>query len=70
MTDESPSTTSSESSTPVRKGPFRPVYRVQVPDAVKNGEALQFTIKVFKVDTNGGRRYCIVLKHSQGFINA
>ena len=32
-----------------RTGPFEPKYIVKVPDAVKNGEVLQFTIKVYKV---------------------
>ena len=29
--------------------PFHPPFRVVVPDAVKNGEVLQFSIKVYKV---------------------
>ncbi|OWF45285.1 sorting nexin-5-like isoform X2 [Mizuhopecten yessoensis] len=33
-------------------GPFQPLFSVKVPDAVKNGEILQFNIKVFKPDTD------------------
>lgn len=43
---------SSPESSPSRLAavPFHPPYRVTVPDAVKNGEVLQFTIKVYKWD--------------------
>ncbi|XP_033743528.1 sorting nexin-5-like [Pecten maximus] len=34
------------------KGPFQPLFSVKVPDAVKNGEILQFNIKVFKTNTD------------------
>ena len=42
---------SSPESSPSRLSavPFHPLYRVTVPDAVKNGDVLQFTIKVYKV---------------------
>lgn len=33
-------------------GPVQPLFSVKVPDAVKNGETLQFNIKVFKTDTD------------------
>ncbi|XP_060080085.1 sorting nexin-5-like [Ylistrum balloti] len=34
------------------KGPIKPLFSVKVPDAVKNGEILQFNIKVLKTDTD------------------
>ncbi|XP_064606102.1 sorting nexin-5-like [Liolophura sinensis] len=34
---------------PVLEEPFAPLYKIRVADAVKNGEAVQFTIKVHKV---------------------
>jgi hypothetical protein len=44
---------SSPESSPSRLSavPFHPLYRVTVPDAVKNGDVLQFTIKVYKVSS-------------------
>ncbi|XP_053399592.1 sorting nexin-5-like [Mercenaria mercenaria] len=43
---------SSPESSPSRLSavPFHPLYRITVPDAVKNGDVLQFTIKVYKWD--------------------
>lgn len=43
---------SSPESSPSRLSavPFHPLFRVTVPDAVKNGDVLQFTIKVYKWD--------------------
>lgn len=35
----------------LQRGPFQPLYSVKVPDAVKNGDVLQFTIHVVKVNT-------------------
>jgi len=44
---------SSSDSSPVNMASllFHPRFRITVPDAVKNGECLQFTIKVYKVCT-------------------
>ncbi|KAK3100354.1 hypothetical protein FSP39_018611 [Pinctada imbricata] len=52
MENESSPSSSSESTPTKRSGPFSPVYSVLVPDAIKNGEALQFTIKVCKPDSD------------------
>ncbi|KAK3578316.1 hypothetical protein CHS0354_004225 [Potamilus streckersoni] len=41
---------SSPDSTPTKYTPFQPRFRVQIPDAVKDGDALLFTLKVFKWD--------------------
>lgn len=43
---------SSSDSSPTRLPaiPFHPRFRITVPDAVKNGEVLQFTVKVYKWD--------------------
>lgn len=35
----------------LQRGPFQPLYSVKVPDAVKNGDVLQFTIHVVKKDS-------------------
>ncbi|KAL3879588.1 hypothetical protein ACJMK2_031877 [Sinanodonta woodiana] len=41
---------SSPDSTPTKYTPFQPRFRVQIPDAVKDGDALLFTVKVFKLE--------------------
>ncbi|XP_022320773.2 sorting nexin-5-like isoform X1 [Crassostrea virginica] len=35
-----------------QRGPFQPLYMVKVPNAMKNGEFLQFTISVSKTDSD------------------
>ena len=47
---ESEVDTSTPTPSPVRSGPFRCLFHIKVADAVKNGESLQFIIKVFKPD--------------------
>lgn len=47
---ESEVDTSTPTPSPVRLGPFRRLFHIKVADAVKNGESLQFIIKVFKPD--------------------
>lgn len=51
VVDDDVDLSSAGSSPSLSAVPFHPRFRVTVPDAIKNGEVLEFTIKVYKVFT-------------------
>ncbi|KAJ8298040.1 hypothetical protein KUTeg_024571 [Tegillarca granosa] len=50
---------SSANSSPYKSGPFTPLYSITVTDAVKNGEALQFTIQVVEAANDDKVKVCL-----------